>query len=325
MNITEQEIENRLRRAPAPQAPAGLKELLAGQIQLVTVTPKVQAPARAQRPGSWLGRWWPALAPLGVSLACAVVVSLEQMEIRDLRQAVQSLSQGAGPAAAAPEAGAERAPGAVGPAESEAQELARLEELARRLRGEVAQLESLRAENEQLRARIAAVSAGHLTPQEEAAVADAREEIEEEQCLNNLKQLGISVKTWALDNDRKLPPDVLCMSNELSAPLNLICPSDKGHQAAESWSTFTPANCSYEYLGGSGGKSGEEPARVLFRCPIHGNVGLDDGSVRKGVAKEHPERLVSKDGKLYLREPQAQPGEETPGAPGRESNPNPKR
>jgi hypothetical protein len=37
----------------------------------------------------------------------------------------------------------------------------------------------------------------------------------------------------------------------------------------------------------------------MFRCPIHGTVGIGDGSVHRGVALEHPERLVTRDGKLY--------------------------
>src|SRR5437660_5691311 len=72
-------------------------------------------------------------------------------------------------------------------------------------------------------------------------------------CVNNLQQIGIAFRTWALDNADKYPCNVstnaggvmqVCatgpdgfenhpaatfqvMSNELSTPLILVCPHDK--------------------------------------------------------------------------------------------------
>jgi len=323
MNTPEQEIEVLLRRAPAPKAPAGLKDRLVAQVQLGPIRPKAPASARALYRGSWLGRWWPALAPAAVSLACAMVVTVEQMEIRDLKQTIQSLSQGAAGAVPVPAEAALHSPAPGGPSETEQQELARLQDLAKRLAGEVAQLGQLRAENEKLRARIAAASTSGLTPEEEAVLAEAREKAESARCVNNLKQLGLAVKVWAQDYDRLLPPNILCMSNEISAPVILVCPSDTGRQAATNWSAYSSANCSYEYLGGSGGRSDQEPDRVLFRCPIHGSIALADASVQGGVAKAHPECLVQKDGKLYWQPPKEQSEEKAPPARSRESDPNP--
>ncbi|MGA2660311.1 MAG: hypothetical protein ABSH34_22670 [Verrucomicrobiota bacterium] len=321
MNTPEQEMEDSLRRAPAPKAPAGLKDRLVAQVQLAPVRSRAQAPARALYPRSWLGRWWPALAPAAVSLACAMVVAVQQMEIRDLKQTIQSLSQGATGAAPAPAEATVHSPAAGGPSETEQQEIARLQDQAHRLAGEVAQLEQLRAENEKLRAQIAAAAGSGLTPEEEAVLADAREKAAAAQCVNNLKQLSIAFKTWALDNDF-LPPNILCMSNEIGETLVLVCPSDTGRQAAANWSAYSSANCSYEYLGGSGGRCDQEPFRVLFRCPNHGSIGLANGSVQMGVAKAHPEYLVQKDGKLYWRPPEAQSEEKVPNGPSRESDPN---
>ncbi len=45
----------------------------------------------------------------------------------------------------------------------------------------------------------------------------------------------------------------------------------------------------------------EEPDRVVFRCPIHGSITMADSSVVVGVAKEHPELLAAKDGKVYFK------------------------
>jgi hypothetical protein len=275
-------------------------------------------------PGSWLGRWWPALAPAAVSLACAVVVTVQQMELRDLKQTIQSLSQGVAGAAPAPVEATVHSPAAGDPSGTEEQEIARLQDLAKRLAGEVEQLQQLRAENEKLRAQLAAAATPGLAAEEAAAMAENMAKAASDRCGNNLKRLGISVRVWAQDNEMLLPPDNMqCMSNEISETLVLVCPSDTGRQAAANWTAYTSANCSYEYLGGSGGRSDQEPDRVLFRCPFHGSIGLADTSVLIGVAKAHPEYLVRKDGKLYWRPPKAQSEENTPPAPNRESPPNP--
>ena len=125
-------------------------------------------------------------------------------------------------------------------------------------------------------------------------------------CVNNLKQFGLAVRTWALDENDAQPPNVLCMSNELSTPKILVCPAETSRQVATDWSVFTPANCSYEYLVTSGTNVADtEPTRVLSRCPVHGHIGLCDGSVQGNVAKEHPDWLVRRNGGLYFEPPPA--------------------
>ncbi len=72
-------------------------------------------------------------------------------------------------------------------------------------------------------------------------------------CANNLKQVAISFRTWALDNNEKFPmqvsvtnggtmelvnsglvfPHFLVMSNELSTPKILICPEDENPARTE--------------------------------------------------------------------------------------------
>jgi len=78
-------------------------------------------------------------------------------------------------------------------------------------------------------------------------------------CINNLKQIGLSYRTWALDNQDKYPMQVsvtnggtmelinsgpayvhfLVMSNELSTPKILVCPDDPERINATTFS----ANC----------------------------------------------------------------------------------
>lgn len=86
-------------------------------------------------------------------------------------------------------------------------------------------------------------------------------------CVNNLKQAGLSFKTWALDNGDKLPmglstnlggtmewtsgahlsPHWQVMSNELSTPLILVCPVEKKRRPATNFNTavFRDENISY--------------------------------------------------------------------------------
>lgn len=301
MNPSEQEIEAALRLAPQPKPPANLKGLLLAQVALPAPRESQAAFARPA-PGGWLRRWWPALAPATAALACAVVLTVQQTEIRDLKQSIQALSQTTSPVApSTPQTTpANDESAARDAALREQQEISRLKELVRQLTAEITQLEKVQKDNDHLRSQLATATRG--LPQE---VLDAREQMLKARdqamtiaCVNNLKQLGLAMRMWANDNLDKLPPDILSMTNELHTPKVLVCPADTNRPTAKSWSLYTPANCSYEYLSPSGNVT--EPDRVVFRCPIHGSIGLCDGSAQEGVGREHPELLIERDGKLYF-------------------------
>ena len=247
-----------------------------------------------------------------------MVCALQQMEISDLRQTIQTLTPpaAAGTTLPSPEATAPLA--AAGAATAQDQEIARLKDLTTKLAAEVAQAEQVRAENEKLRGQIAAATAPGLTAEEQEAILEARWRADTTGCANNLKQLGLAVKTWALDNDDRFPTHVLEMTNEMATPKILVCPADTGRQPAANWSTFTAANCSYEYLAAAA--SAEEPNRVVFRCPIHNNVLLADGSVQ--LMKHRPDMVIERNGKLYVGEPGPQPGPTAP-PPNQPINPPP--
>ncbi len=294
------EIEKILGRAPRPKPPGILKQQLRAQ---ALRAPRInsQVPRNARPAGSWLGRWWPALAPTAVSLACAAVLSVQHGEIQKLKHALStSNQQRTGSAGLKPELSAHSRNAASEPS-SEVDELNRLRNLAASLSTEVAGLEQMRAQNDQLRAQLAAASAAVLSAEETGALEQARDRASSIQCVNNLKQLGLAVKIWSLDNGDLTPPNVLCLSNEIGSFKILVCPADTARQPARDPLSFTPANCSYEYLAPS--SPDNEPNRITFRCPIHGNVGLCDGSVQMEVAKKHPEQIVQKDGKLYCGPP----------------------
>jgi hypothetical protein len=311
------EIENILRRAPQPKAPGNLQLRLKAQALSV---PRVSAAPPAPRhsaPGSWLARWWPALAPTAVSLACAATLSFQQKEFHQLR--TELASQGAAPGrpiAGAVEVGTSSDAGVA--AASEQDELQRLRSLAASLSAEVAKLEQTQAANARLRAQLASRSAAVFTPEEAKAMDDARDRAMRIQCVNQLKQLGLAVRIWANDHGELSPPNVLCLSNEISGRLGLlICPADTGRQPASDPGSFTPANCSYEYLAPAAPET--EPQRILFRCPIHGNLGLVDGSVQSAIVKNHPDWIVQRDGKLYMEappEPVANPNNSQPSGSG---------
>jgi hypothetical protein len=308
MNTTQEQIESTLRAAPRPAPPAGLKERLNAQVRLPAARPALQSGTVPPAPAGWLRRWWPVLIPASVSLACAVGLTVQQVEIHHLKRSIEDLSHNTGmkaPVPVVPPAETNSTPSQTDAAAGTQQEIARLKALASQLTAEVGQLEQLQAENAKLRGQLAAPPTGALTPEETDALAKARERAEAIACLNNLKQLGLSARTWAIDNGDICPPNLLDMTNEMSTPKILACPSDRKREAVLGWASYTPANCSYEYLAPSAPDG--EPDRVLFRCPIHGSIVLCDGSAFMGVGKEHPEWLVQRDGKLYYERPAQQP------------------
>jgi hypothetical protein len=297
------EIDKLLRKAPGFTPPAGLRERLIEQIpgKETASGPSVMKPAS----GGWLRRWWPALAPAAVSVACAVVLTTQQGKIRELKANIQTLSQAPATESAEPR---NRVAAPVDTSGEMEQEINRLKELAARLKAENGQLQQLQTENVKLRAQVAAPPELGLTAEEAESLAKAKEKAMSIACINNLKQFGLAVRVWALDNNDSNPPNVLCMSNELSTPKILVCPADTNRQVATDWASFTMANCSYEFLVPDEKDADREPQRISTRCPIHGHIGLCDGSVQGRVGKDHPDWFVERDGKVYYAPPDLQNG-----------------
>jgi len=298
MNTSEDKIEQTLRSAPRPTPPKDLKQQLLDELQLPPPNRNSSPLRPAEASGGWLRRWWPALVPASVSLACAGVVALQQVQIQDVKKTLQALAPAANQAQSLLAAPAtQNQTVSTGTDSSEEQELARLRDEAARLRADVSKLEQLQTENVQLRAQLAQPVAPSISPEDAEALAQAKERAQATECVNHLKQLGLAVKVWALDNQDTYPQHVLEMTNEMATPKILVCPADTARQAPADWAGWTTANMSYEFLAAGGNDT--EPQRVLFRCPIHGNITLCDGSVQRGVAKTHPEFFVQRDGKLY--------------------------
>lgn len=148
-----------------------------------------------------------------------------------------------------------------------------------------------------------AVGAAMVLP----ALAKAKERAQSINCVNNMKQIGLSFRIWAGDNGDKFPFNVskeqggtleYCdrgsdgydhsayrifqvMSNELSTPKILVCPADSVHTVAANFATLQAGNVSYQV------RSGERidetnPQEVLVYCPVHHHKCLADGSVQMG-------------------------------------------
>jgi len=122
-------------------------------------------------------------------------------------------------------------------------------------------------------------------------------------CVNNLKQIGLSFREWALGNSDHFPFNVgtnsggtkeecavggdgfdrnaykhfQVMSNELRTPLLLTCPQDSSKKPALHFASLQSSNVTYELRSGAE----LEPtsgAATLATCPVHGNILRCDGS-----------------------------------------------
>ena len=139
-------------------------------------------------------------------------------------------------------------------------------------------------------------------------------------CVNNLKQVGLAFRTWAIDNDGRFPFNVstntggtmeFCatgtdgfdsnaalhfqvMSNELSTPRILVCPKDEARKPASEFRNLQAINVSYRLHSGTN-LNESNPTVVLALCPYDGNTLFCDGSVAAGKADWKPPRRALMD------------------------------
>jgi hypothetical protein len=293
--MTETRIETLLRQAPQPAAPAELLKALREEIHLPH--------ARSSNVGwkelrSTLRRWMPALSFGVFLLTCVILVGVQANVASQLKQQNENLR--------ATTANLEQFRRTKADLEQRRAQLSELEQLQKdnedlhRLRAEVEalrglspQIEALRAENKRLSGSLATTD----SKSSDAFFDEAQQRAERLACVNNLKQVGLATRVWALDNNDRFPASLVVMSNELSTVKVLICPSDKSKQSftSVSWSEFRDAMSSYQFFGNE--TDDTDPQSILSFCPIHYNFGLADGSVQQKSAHW---RAVPAKGRHYM-------------------------
>lgn len=127
-------------------------------------------------------------------------------------------------------------------------------------------------------------------------------------CVNNLQQIGIAFHVWGPDYNYRFPWQVstneggtkeLCqpdkdgfdlnsfrhfqvMSNELSTPLVLICPSDRQKKPAANFGSLAASNVSYRIHVVPGLWLRNTKKIPLIVCPADGSILYYDGSIKAG-------------------------------------------
>jgi hypothetical protein len=302
--MNDKTMEEVLFKAPRPLAPAGLLKEVQAEIAL----PSAKPAAKAREWKSPLRRWFPALAFGVLMLSCALMIAVQASWSTDLKVQNDVLR-----AATADLPKLREQHVALEQAQANQADLLQLrkdnEEL-HSLQAEVAQLSNLPARIQQLQRenkRLAAAPVPNANASNSATFfADAQAEAERIQCINNLKQIGLSMRVWAQDNDDKYPQSVASMSNELNSIKFLFCPSDASRAAlaarpmaktqlaerAINTDTFS----SYKFTVQPDDEN--YPECITARCPIHHNYLLADGSVQSVDPEKY--REYQKDGRYYL-------------------------
>jgi len=305
-------IEKLLFHAPKPLASPDLLKRLQADI----VLPNVKPAAKAREGQNPLRRWFPALGFAVFMLSCAIMVAVQASWSTKLKTENTTLRA---TTADLPKLREQHT--ALEQAQAEHDELVQLQKdnaELHSLQAEVAQLRDLPAEiqrlqNENQRLATAANSAhksGGDNFFDDAAqqLADAKARAERIQCVNNMKQVGLAFRIWAGDHRDKFPTSLVVMSNELSTPKILVCPSDSARQqqyASLRFGEFQDNMTSYVLTVQPDDESANPPC-IIAKCPIHHNYLLSDGSVQQVNLKNPAYREVQKDGRWYLQA--AEPG-----------------
>lgn len=295
--MNDAQIESLLRKAPRPSGPPGLKQQLVADIRLPQshVSPVVDT-------APFWRRWFPAFAVGLLFLGCLIVLGVQTSQLLDLRRENTALQAATANVEELRQDNAELQRLRTSSQQAERlrkdnEELLKLKAEVADLRDRAGELSALRVENLRLQAERAATAAKAGIAAEEDPFAKQREKALSTACINNLKQIGLAARMWANEHQTNaLPTDWLAMKNELNTPKILTCPADTNRTRAISWDQFDTASVSYELP--SIAPDERDPYTVYSRCPIHGHIGLSDGSAHSGVKSD---RFQQVDGNLKLR------------------------
>jgi hypothetical protein len=305
--MNSREIEALLKRAPAPVPPPQLNQRLLSSIALpdspggqplLTHDPAVRLRAR------WLGLAAGFVAVLLVGWGSVYTSNLAKRN-QELTESLRELQDTATQSADT---------GRVSQLEQEIDRLRQQNRELHQLRAEVAALRPMIKELEALRQEHQELLESYAQQQTAAAIPSIEENEPMDErtqsiaCINNLKQIGLAARVWAIDNQDILPPDLISMSNELSSPVVLHCPADQSRPRIPDWTQFHESYSSYEFLNPGG--SDVEPMILLARCRIHGHFALSDGSVLDGPGfSASGRRLFNRNGRLEVEPARSEPPE----------------
>ncbi len=314
--MNDERIEQLLRKAPRSPAPAGLLETLRKDITLPRRMEVRPMNPTGATPFIW--RWFPTVSFAAIFLACIVAIAVQTNQITGLKQENATLQTSAHSLEQLRRDNTEyrRLKAAHEELERFRRDSAELQQLrseVMQLRAQTQEIDKLRAENQRL--ALAGQQKNEVSANDDFfarndnALENARARAESTACINNLKQIGLAARIWATDNNDVYPSGWLAMTNELSTPKILVCPSDKARTAANEWRQFSSANVSYEFLNPNGTET--EPQVVLARCPIHNHACLSDGSVQQ-LGKGRSIARNANDGKYYIvGQPRSNPDGDT--------------
>lgn len=285
MNDTQ--LEAALRKAPSRPAPAGLLDQLEADIAL---SRPETARADWREAAPWWRRW--SLAWACVTLAAITTLAMQQRTITRLREDTALLRDGTAGLNQLLQENKELAALRVQHRELESLrrdnlDLQRLRQEVGQLRAQALELAALQAENERLLAekrQAARAAVGTPNGQDPAEKDDAW--VATHFCTQNLKQIGLGARIWANQHGDVYPSDFLTMKKELGSAKNLVCPADtaRDREAMTNWASVTPAAISYDMI--SPGMKTTNGTEIIFaRCPIHGTLLANDGSVHLVGAK----------------------------------------
>jgi hypothetical protein len=301
MNKDNSNIESALHQAPKPTAPVGLRDSLLSD---ANVAMKRQQKRSAIRPEGLLGTWIPRLGfALIFTLAAAFIAAqsnrypskhateeaLKELELKRnqlvdektrrvaLRGRLEHLNH----------------------LKQQQTELRELKEEKDHLIALVDESKHLETENQRLHGELLRFenSNDYLVRD---PLGEARENAKQTMCTNNLKQLSLAYQIAKSEgSEAKSIYDLI--PHLAGSGMQLYCPSDtdKEQVAKETSSEVGPENISYRFEL----KAPEEASSstVVVQCPVHGSVGLFDGSVHTGKAfQEGKAKLVRDQANLRI-------------------------
>jgi hypothetical protein len=301
--MNDQLIEQVLRKAPAPKAPADLEEKLIANIRLPR---KERVQTEPLRRSSWFKRWLPGLSFGASTVACLAIIGVQVNQLSELRRQNDALRTQTQDLAVLREANAEvqrlrNENAELDRLRKDAAEIQSLREKIAPLRAQADALAQLRAENQRLRTAAAAAPGA---PKD--FFADMKERADRISCVNNLKQLGLAARIWANDHDGKYPADFISITNEIGQSLKILqCRGDHSHEVT-SWAQVAAGNVSYRIYT-AGLTETDNPNIIAFECPLHRNICLLDGSVQQLSERGFKEDVKIVDGRKVWVPPASAP------------------